>query len=139
MKREFSAGGIVFNNQNQVLLINNAALKDPSKSYWGFPKGHLDKGETSKGAALREVKEETGLNVEIIQKLGESKYAFTFKGEKIFKVVTIFLMKHLSGTPKPQEKELLDAKWFTPEEALKKLSFSKDKDLLKQAVQSFNH
>ena len=135
MKREFSAGGIVFNNLGQVLLINNEALKDPSKSYWGFPKGHLNPGESSKDAAAREIKEETGLEVEIVDKIGDSKYAFTFDGEKIFKVVTMFLMKVVGGELKIQPEELLDAGWFEPEEALKKLSFSADKTLLKQALE----
>lgn len=135
MKREFSSGGIVFNSKGQVLLINNAALKDPTKSYWGFPKGHLNPGESSKQAALREIKEETALETEIISKVGDSKYTFTLGNEKIFKVVTIFLMKHLSGDIKIQAAELLDAKWFTPAEAFQKLSFSNDKTLLKKALQ----
>lgn len=135
MKREFSAGGIIFNNLNQVLLINNEALKDPTKSYWGFPKGHLNEGESSNDAAIREVKEETGLDVEVLEKVGDHKYVFTFEGEKIFKVVTMFLMQMIGGELKIQSDELLDAEWFEPEEALKKLSFSKDRTLLKKALQ----
>lgn len=135
MKREFSAGGIIFNKAGQVLLINNEALKDPSKSYWGFPKGHLNEGESSQNAAIREVKEETGLEVEIKAKIGDHKYVFTFQGEKIFKVVTMFLMQLIGGELKIQTDELLDAQWFAPEEALKKLSFSQDKSLLKKALE----
>lgn len=135
MKREFSAGGIVFNNEGQVLLINNAALRNPKKSYWGFPKGHIDPGESSKDAAIREVKEETGLDVEIIQKIGDSKYTFTFEGEKIFKVVIMFLMKKVGGEIKVQEEELLGAEWVSSEDALTKLSFPKDKELFKLAIE----
>lgn len=133
MKREFSAGGIVFNNLGQVLLINNAALRDPSKSYWGFPKGHLDVGESSKEAALREVKEETGLEVEILDKLGQSQYVFTHKEEKIFKTVTMFLMKYTNGEVKPQELEIIGLGWYPADVALEKLSFKKDKDFLSKA------
>ncbi len=137
MQRQFSAGGIVFNDQGQVLLIQNAAMRDPSKSYWGFPKGHLEAGEKSAEAAVREVKEETGLEVEIVEKVGDSKYTFEDKGEKVFKVVTMFLMKLQGGELKAQQSELLDVRWFFPEEALKKLSFSNDKNHLKKALEIY--
>lgn len=138
MKREFSAGGIVFNKQNQILLINNAAMRDPTKSYWGFPKGHLDLGETSKQAAIREVKEETNLDVEILNKVGQSQYVFTLNSEKIFKVVTMFLMKAIGGELKHQESELLDIGWFDYDAALERISFPKDKQLLKHAWEIMN-
>jgi len=134
MKREFSAGGIVFKN-NQVLLISNAAMKDPKKAYWGFPKGHLEEGETGKEAAVREVKEETGIEAKIIEKLGESKYIFTHNGEKIFKIVPYFSMEYVSGELKKQDLEILEVLWISPEEALKKLSFSQDKAFLKKAIE----
>ena len=134
MKREFSAGGIVFNNSGQLLLINNAAMKDPKKSYWGFPKGHINPGESSQEAAIREVREETGLEVEVRAKIGDSKYVFTVEGEKIFKVVIMFLMEYQSGEIKIQQEELLGADWFEVKEALKKLSFSADKTLLNKAL-----
>ncbi len=130
MKREFSAGGIVFNDQGQVLITQNS-----SNNYWGFPKGHIEKGQTSQEAALREVKEEGGVEAEIVQKVGENKYVFTQQGEKIFKVVTIYLMKYISGDIKDHDWEVSEAKWVTPDEALNTLSFSSDKKLLKQALE----
>jgi 8-oxo-dGTP diphosphatase len=135
MKREFSAGGIVFNKNREVLLINNAAMRDPKKSYWGFPKGHINEGESSKDAAIREVKEETGIEVDVIEKIGDSKYVFTVSGEKIFKVVIMFLMRYASGEIKIQEEELLGAEWVSVEDAQKKLSFPKDRQLLGKAVE----
>lgn len=129
MKREFSAGGIVINSQGQVLLT-----KHSQNHHWGFPKGLIDPGQTSKEAAIREVKEEGGVEAEIIEKVGESKYFYTFKGEKIFKVVIYFLMKYLSGDPKDHDFEMEDAGWFEVSEALKLLSFGRDKQLLKIAV-----
>ncbi len=133
-KREFSAGGVVLNGKGQVLLIHNMALRDPNKSYFGFPKGHIDKEESSKDAAIREVKEEVGLEVEVVEKIGESKYIFTKNGEKVFKVVVMFLMKAKEGELKVLEEELIGAQWFSPEEALEKLSFKQDKELLKKAL-----
>jgi len=130
MKREFSAGGIVFNDKGQVLLTQHSQNKS-----WGFPKGLIDPGQTSKEAALREVKEEGGVEAEILEKVGDSKYVYTFNNEKIFKVVTIYFMKYLSGDPKDHDWEVMDIGWFSPEEALKKLSFPNDKLLLKKALE----
>lgn len=134
MIREFSAGGIVFNKDGKVLLISNAALRDPKKAYWGFPKGHIEKQEKSEQAALREVEEETGIKSEIIKKLGDSSYVYTRDGEKVFKLVVMFLMKYVSGEIKHQPEELLDAKWVRVEEALEKLSFKKDREFLEKGI-----
>lgn len=134
MKREFSAGGIVIKN-GKVLLIKNAALRDPNKAYWGFPKGHINPGEKSEAAALREIKEETGIEVEIVKKLGDSRYIFTKDGEKIFKVVVYFLFEYVSGDLKAQDLEVLEVKWADPEEAMEKLSFTKDKEFLQKALE----
>ncbi|MBI3485952.1 NUDIX domain-containing protein [Candidatus Daviesbacteria bacterium] len=129
MIREFSAGGIVINEKKQILITQHSTNK-----YWGFPKGHIEKGQTSKEAALREVKEEGGVEAEIIKKVGESKYVYTNKtGEKVFKVVIIFLMKYLSGDIQDHDWEVSEALWLSSDEALKKLSFSQDKKLLTKA------
>jgi 8-oxo-dGTP pyrophosphatase MutT (NUDIX family) len=129
MKREFSAGGIVFNSSGQVLLTQNS-----SNHYWGFPKGMIDKGESSKEAALREVKEEGGVEANIIQKVNDSKFIYTRNGEKVFKNVTYYLMEYLSGDPKDHDFEVSEAGFYHVSEALEKLSFKSDKDLLHQAL-----
>ncbi len=129
MKREFSAGGIVFNRQGQVLLTRHSQNK-----CWGFPKGLIDPGKTTGETALRGVKEEGGVVAEIIDKVGYSKYVYTFNNEKIFKVVTYFLMKYISGDPKDHDWEVEEAGWYEAEDALKQLSFSHDKELLKKAL-----
>lgn len=134
MIRQFSAGAIVFKN-GKVLLIKNKSIKDKKISFWGFPKGHLEKGEKSRDAALRELKEETGIEAEIVEKVGDSKYVFTQNGEKIFKVVVIFLMEYKSGEGKPQLAEIDEVLWVDPKEALELLIFKNDKELLKKALE----
>ena len=141
MKREFSAGGIVFNSKGQVLVTQHSQNK-----HWSFPKGLIDPGQTTEEAALREVREEGGIVAEIVDKIGYNKYVYTLNGparnasqsdaggEKIFKVVTYFLMKYLSGDPKDHDWEVSEAGWYTYEDALKQLSFSQDKELLKKAL-----
>ena len=134
MKREFSAGGIVFNNKGQVLVTEHSQNK-----HWSFPKGLLDHPEqTVEESALREVREEGGVVAEIIGKVGYSKYVYTLDGEKIFKIVTYFLMKYVSGDPQDHDWEVSDIGWFEPEAALKQLSFSQDKELLKEAIKMIN-
>lgn len=131
MKREFSAGGIVFKN-NQVLLTKHSQNK-----HWSFPKGLID-GQTLEQAALREVKEEGGVEVEIIEKIGYNKYVYTLGGEKIFKIVTYFLMKYVSGSPEDHDWEVEEAGWYEVDEALKQLTFSQDRELLKKAIKMIN-
>ena len=133
MKREYSAGGIVLHD-GKVLLIKNAALRDPKKAYWGFPKGHINPGESSRDAAVREIKEETKIQAEIVSKLGESQYVFSRSGERIVKHVDYYLLRYKSGDVEAQELEVLEVKWFDPKEALELLSFKKDQDFLKQAL-----
>lgn len=135
MRREFSAGGIVFNKKGQVLLIKVGSLRDRSKKHWKFPKGNIDKGESSKDAAIREVKEETNLDCEILEKIGDSKYVYIMNGERIFKVVIYFLMKYIGGEIKPQEGEIEEVGWFEPDEVLKILSFPADRQLLKRSLE----
>lgn len=128
MKREFSAGGIVFNNKGQVLLTQHS-----QNHHWSFPKGLIDPGQTTEEAAIREVKEEGGVEAEILDKVGYSKYVYSLNDEKIFKVVTYFLMKYKSGDPKDHDWEVSEAGWYEVKGALKQLTFSQDKDLLKKA------
>lgn len=129
MKREFSAGGIVFNDRGQVLLTKHSKNK-----HWSFPKGLIDPGQTPQDAAIREVKEEGGVEAEILDKVGYSKYVYTLNEEKIFKVVTYFLMKYKSGDPKDHDWEMEQAGWFKVEDALVRLTFSQDKDLLRKTL-----
>ena len=130
MKCEFSAGGVVFNDKGQVLVTQHS-----KNHHWSFPKGLLDHpGQTMEESALREVREEGGVNAEIIGKVGSNKYVYTLNREKIFKVVTYFLMKYKSGDTADHDWEVSDLGWYTPEEALKKLTFPKDRELLKKAL-----
>ena len=132
MKREFSAGGIVFNSKGQVLVTQHSQNK-----HWSFPKGLIDPGQTSEQAALREVREEGGVKAEIIDKVGYSKYVYTLNNEKIFKVVTFYLMKYLSGDIKDHDWEVSDIGWYDSVDALKQLTFAHDKELLKKALEIY--
>lgn len=130
MRREFSAGGLVFNSQGQVLLIQN------SRSFnWGFPKGMIEAGQTSKQAAIREVREEGGVDAEIVTKIGDSTFIYTKEREKIYKSVAYYLMRYLKGNPKDHDHEVSEAGWYEIERALTTLSFKDDIAHLKKAVE----
>lgn len=142
MLKEFSAGGIVLqyaqdkfqNDIWEVLLI-----KSSGTGFWQFPKGHIEKGQTTQEAALREVREEGGVEAEVLAKVGQSKYVYLTKAkEKVTKVVMIFLMKYLSGDPKDHDSEVSEAKWVESTEALKLLTFTQDRALLKKALMMIN-
>lgn len=112
--------------------------KHSQNKHWSFPKGLIDEGQTTEEAALREVREEGGVEADIIDKVGYSKYVYSFNGEKFFKVVTYFLMKYVSGDHKDHDFEVEESGWYSPDEALKQLSFSQDKELFKKALELRN-
>ena len=129
MHREISAGGIVWNSKtNKILLIKD------SYGRWGLPKGFIEKDETSEQAAIREVQEETGLkNLKILEKLGEIKYYYQLKGEKIFKIVIFFFMETRDEELK-HEWEVKEAQWFESDEALEKIEYENSKSLIAKAI-----
>jgi 8-oxo-dGTP pyrophosphatase MutT (NUDIX family) len=123
------AGGIVYrihSNQPEFLIIT--ARKN--RAHWVLPKGHIEVGETLKEAALREVKEETGVMAEIVSAIGKSQYKID--DEKI--TAMFFLMKEKTALP-TSESEGRQIKWLPLPEALSLLSFPDAKKLLRLAIQ----
>jgi 8-oxo-dGTP pyrophosphatase MutT (NUDIX family) len=142
-KREFSAGGIVFKKQDGqdfVLLIQGFAKDNSAPSgKWSFPKGWVgDHGEeTTEQSALREVREEGGVNAKIIKKVGDSKYTFKWEGENVFKIVSWYLMEYVDGDPKDHDKEVSVAQWVEADKVLEMLAFSTDKEIFKKALKEY--
>jgi len=108
-------------------------------SVTALPKGHIDGGETALAAAAREVQEETGLSTELIEKLGDVKYVYRFRGKTIFKVVSFFLFKHASGeidqlTPEMRV-EVDRAHWIPLSDAGRKLSYPGEREMVGKALE----
>lgn len=135
-RREFSAGGIVFRKRGraiEVLLIKDAYGR------WTWPKGKIDQNERSQDAAVREIKEEVGLNnIRVLGKVGRSNYFFRLRGELIFKTVFFFLIEALNNEKlRVQENEIQDARWFKPKEALDFVEYKGAKELLEKAIKMY--
>ena len=138
MPVERSAGAIVFckkNNEIYYLLLRYPnSSGNTKKEYWGFPKGHIERGEKIEETAKREVEEETGLkDIKFINGFKEQeKYFFTGGGKKIFKTVNSLLAETKTKEIKISS-EHLGFKWLSYEEALKQLTFKNAKEILKKA------
>ena len=133
---QISAGGIVVKRTSdgtKVLLINDRF------GYWTWPKGHLEKGETPRDAAMREIEEETGVaNLGIVEEVGIQEYSFTSGIKEILKTVHVFLVESLGDSViKVQTEEISGAEWFSPEEAGEKIGYEGSKDILKKALNEF--
>ncbi len=97
VKREFSAGGVVVRRIKGAWHVAAIHPRGRRPGLWALPKGNIDPGETPAETAVREVHEETGVVGKLDEKLGDVKYTYTWDGERIFKIVSFFLVRYSSG------------------------------------------
>jgi mutator protein MutT len=130
---EVSAGGLVVDSTGtKGLLIGRIDAKDVKRErlLWSLPKGHIETGETPEQAAIREVKEETGIESQIDKSLGVIDFWFMAGGKRIHKTVHHFLFKETGGKIAPQVSEVDDVRWFPLEEIVEKLAYPDEKKLI---------
>jgi diadenosine hexaphosphate hydrolase (ATP-forming) len=125
-KAEYSAGGIVQDGTNLLMI----KVRKKEGEVWTFPKGHLDPGETEEIAAIREVREETGYECEILKPFERVRYFFEREGVRIEKNVTWFLMKPISKTGTFDTDEIMESEWVPFDEAQKRATYRSDEQLL---------
>jgi 8-oxo-dGTP pyrophosphatase MutT (NUDIX family) len=140
MKREFSAGGVVVRRLRGRWWVAAIRPNGKPEGTWALPKGLIDPGETGAATAVREVGEETGLEARLEQKLGDVRYVYTWGGERIFKVVSFFLLRYTSGRigdlPPGMEREVAEARWLPLEEAPRLLAYGGERGMAKRALAS---
>lgn len=131
-RNETSAGGVVFRTEGAEPLY--LLIRD-SYQNWGFPKGHLENGEQPDAAALREVREETGLaELELRAPVDTIDWHFRFRGREIHKVCHFFLMEAAHGATKPQRAEGITAcRWARYDDATRLLSYANAREVLAHA------
>ena len=101
-----------------------------TKGHWGFPKGHVEKDETEIETAIREVKEETNLDVEID---ANKRYTMEYVTDKgTLKQVVLFIAKCTGGEIKAQECEVNDIKWLDFDEAMQTITYDNTRELFKK-------
>ena len=126
MKIQEKACGCIIIKGEKILLIRQMS------GAWGFPKGHVEHDETEVETAIREVKEETNIDVEVDESKRYTMQYFTDKG--IGKEVVIFLAKPISNDLKIQENEIIEAKWMSYSDALATVSYDNTRELLLHAL-----
>jgi 8-oxo-dGTP pyrophosphatase MutT (NUDIX family) len=140
VKREFSAGGIVVRRVRGEWMV--AAIRPAGKKpgVWALPKGNIAPDEDPRDTAVREVAEETGVAARILVKLGDVRYVYTWAGERIFKVVSFFLLRYSSGRlgnlPPETAHEVDEVRWLPLAEAPKLLAYGGEREMAEKALAS---
>jgi 8-oxo-dGTP pyrophosphatase MutT (NUDIX family) len=125
--REFSAGGVVVRGEEvAVVRVRDEIL--------ALPKGHPDGDESPAEAAQREVREETGLEAELVEPLGDVKYWYSRGGERVAKTVSFFLFRYRSGSIADHDHEVEEALWIPLAEAPKRLAYKGERDIAEAAI-----
>ncbi|HTZ86977.1 MAG TPA: NUDIX domain-containing protein [Solirubrobacteraceae bacterium] len=131
--RERSAGGVVIRGSEVVVIVPTRRSSDGSKVL-ALPKGHLDPGETPLQAAVREVREETGIVGEPVTELGETRYWYRRDGRTIPKSVSFYLFKYIEGDTADHDDEVEEARWVELRQATRELSHAAEREMVARAI-----
>ena len=105
---------------------------------WALPKGLIDSGEGAAETALREIEEETGARGRLLEKLGDVRYVYTWAGERVFKVVSFYLVRYSGGrlgeVPPEHTHEVAEVRWLPLQEAPRLLSYQGEREMAEKAL-----
>jgi 8-oxo-dGTP pyrophosphatase MutT (NUDIX family) len=130
---EFSAGGVVVRDGEVAVIVPVKRAADGGRVL-GLPKGHPDGDETPEQAAIREVREEAGLEGDLIDKLGEVNYRYERRGSERAKTVTFFLFEYRSGDVADHDHEIERAYWLPLERAARELTYEGEREMVRRAM-----
>src|SRR5438034_11422327 len=109
------------------------------RGIWALPKGVIDAGESAAETALREVAEETGVRGRLLEKLGDIRYVYTWEGERVFKVVSFYLVRYSRGrlgdVPAEHRHEVAETRWLPLEGAPRLLTYGGEREMAAKALQ----
>jgi 8-oxo-dGTP pyrophosphatase MutT (NUDIX family) len=138
MVREFSAGAVVVRRMRGRWWL--AAIRPGGKpaGVWALPKGQIAPGDSAAATALREMAEETGVEGRLDRKLGDIRYVYTWKGERVFKVVSFFLVRYRRGRlgdiPPEFAHEVAEVRWLPYPEAIDLLAYKGEREIAQKAM-----
>ena len=139
MRREFSAGGVLVRRLDGRWVMAAIRPAGNTPGTWALPTGRIDDGERGEETALREVAEETGAHGRSLGKLGDVRYWFNWEGERVFKVVSFFLVRYEGGrlgdVPPEHRHEVAEVRWLPLDDAPKLLAYSGERDMARKALE----
>jgi 8-oxo-dGTP pyrophosphatase MutT (NUDIX family) len=137
LRREFSAGGVLVRRLRGRWVFAAIRPQGRREGVWALPKGIIDPGERAEQTALREVEEETGARGRSGGKLGDVRYVYTWDGEKVFKVVSFFLVRYSSGRlgdiREEMRREVAEARWQPLDDAERLLAYKGEREMAAKA------
>jgi 8-oxo-dGTP pyrophosphatase MutT (NUDIX family) len=132
---QISAGGVAFRERGGQIQV--ALIRVGDEGRWQLPKGIIDRDESPEAAALREVREEAGIDTELVGRIDKIEYWYYAKerGERVrfHKFVYFYLLRYKSGDVRDHDHEVSEARWVEIDEAIRMLAFDGEKKLVEQA------
>jgi len=142
MRREFSAGGVLVRKFRGRWWLAAIRPGGRPEGIWALPKGNVGSGESPEATAVREVAEETGVEAASDGKLGDVRYVYTWEGERIFKIVSFYLLRYSRGRlgdlPAKFRHEVDEARWLPLEDAPRLLSYKGEREMAEKALAVLN-
>ena len=131
---ERSAGGVVYRVDGEEIAIALASRRTRRGDLaWGLPKGLIEPEEGPSATAVREVREETGLDAEIVEDLGDISYVYVWDEVRVRKSVRFFLMRATGGDISKHDHEMEEVRWFPLDETPRTASFKSEREILARA------
>ena len=140
MKREFSAGGVLVRRLGGRWVFAAILPAGKQPGLWALPKGQIDPSERPEQTAVREAAEETGAQGRVVEKLGDVRYVYTWDGERIFKVVSFYLLRYSRGRlgqlPPETAHEVDEVRWLPLDEAPRLLAYGGEREMAAKAIEA---
>jgi 8-oxo-dGTP pyrophosphatase MutT (NUDIX family) len=139
VSREVSAGGVLVRRMRGREWV--AAIRPGGKppGVWALPKGIVEPGENPAVTAVRETAEEAGVTGRVERKLGDTRYVYTWQGERVFKIVSFYLLRPRSGRlgelPAGMEVEVAEVRWLPLEDAPRLLAYRGERRIAQRAIE----